>query len=109
MTRFKDFGSPKIEVEPLSFKLHGQTFECVPAIQGMALLDIGKAAASGDNASAAALVTDFFPKVMDAETYARFDKLMHDPKKITKVEVLGEIIGWLMEEYSGRPEEQPGA
>jgi hypothetical protein len=46
---------------------------------------------------------------LPAESYARFDALLEDEKKIVSVETLGEIIGWLIEEYSDRPNPQPEA
>ena len=39
--RFRDFGSgDSVVKEPLSFKLHGEEFNCVPMIQGKFLLDL---------------------------------------------------------------------
>jgi len=50
-------------------------------------------------------VLDFFKKVMPPEEYERFEKLMEDPKRIVKMDVLSEIMSWLIEEYTDRPTE----
>jgi hypothetical protein len=64
--------------------------------------------ASSDVPEAAAkVITSFFKQVLQDESYARFDALLSDKDKIVSVETLGEITGWLMEEYTNRPEEQP--
>jgi hypothetical protein len=41
MPRFKDFGSGAelAPVEPLSFKLHGEEFKCLPRLQGKVFLE----------------------------------------------------------------------
>jgi hypothetical protein len=112
MARFKDFGKGKEDnasAEPISFTLHGENFECLPRLQGKVLLEFVELANS-ENASDSAKVTrTFFKKVLRAESYTRFDALLEDEKKIVSVETLGEIIGWLIEEYSDRPNPQPEA
>lgn len=112
MARFKDFGAGKEDnasKEPISFKLHGEDFHCHSRLQGKTLLEFIELANS-DNASDSAKVTrTFFEKVMNAENYSRFNTLLNDEEKIVTVETLSEIIGWLIEEYSNRPNQQPEA
>jgi hypothetical protein len=111
MARFKDFGKGKddggISTEPLKFALHGEEFECYPRLQGKTLLQFVEEANADDAASSARVTRTFFAKVMKKETYERFDAMLDDPDKIVTVEALGEIIGWLLEEYSSRPNQQP--
>lgn len=112
MARFKDFGKGKetsASAEPISFTLHGENFECLPRLQGKVLLEFVELANS-DNASDSAKVTrTFFKKVLVDDSFTRFDALLEDKDKIVSVETLGEIIGWLLEEYSDRPNQQPEA
>lgn len=109
MTRFKDFGEGgDTSVEPLSFKIKGETFNCVPEIQGKVLLDLAASATSEDPVKQATIITNFFEKVLEDESYTRFNDLLEDKKRIVSVETLAEITAWLMEEYTGRPEGQPG-
>lgn len=111
MARFKDFGKGKDDgsqsSEPLKFALHGEEFECYPRLQGKTLLQFVEQANADDAASSARVTRTFFEKVMNKETYERFDAMLEDPEKIVTVEALGEIIGWLLEEYSSRPNQQP--
>ena len=97
------------DLEPLSFDLGGEEFTCYPAVQGKVILDIMKIAAEGDEDTRGVLmavsVLDFFEKVMPPEEYERLGKLMEDPKRIVELDVMSEIMSWLIEEYSGRPTE----
>jgi len=48
----------------------------------------------------------FFAAVLKPESKVAFDTILSDPEKITTLDTLGEIVAWLMEEYSTRPKEQ---
>jgi len=102
--RFKDFGeSSNVVKEPLSFKLYGEEFNCVPAIQGKVLLDTVKKVDSDKASAAAEIIEDFFRTTLLDESYQRFQRLLSDPDKIVTVETLSEITAWLVGEYSERP------
>lgn len=108
--RFKDFGSRDTSgLEPLGFALEGEQFDCVPEIPGKFLLDLVQDSASEDPATSAAVVTRFFARVLTDESHTRFQALGEDKDRIVTVETLGEIVAWLMEEYTNRPEGQPEA
>lgn len=108
MTRFKDFGSGlSQEVEPLSFKLHDEEFHCVPQMQGQVLLELVSNADSEDPVKSAMLMGDFFKNVLKDESYERFDALLRDKERIVSVDTIAEIISWLMESYTNRPNQQP--
>ena len=106
-TRFKDFGAGDVDETPLSFKLHDEEFHCRPAIQGATLLKMVTEAESDDGATVANVITSFFSKTLMPESYERFDVLINDPDRIVTVETLGEISGWLVEEYTKRPTKEP--
>ena len=106
--RHKSFEVVDIEEsEPLDFDLGGETFVCYPEVQGKTILDVMQVAAEGDEDTRGVMmavsVLDFFVKVMPPEEYERFEKLMEDPKRIVRMEVLSEIMSWLIEEYTDRP------
>ena len=107
MTRFKDFGNggETTPALPISFKLWGEEFHCVTSIQGKLLLEIVSDSASDDPAKSALVMDKFFTAVLKPESKERFDTLLSDPEKITTLDTLGEIVAWLMEEYSNRPKE----
>jgi hypothetical protein len=111
MAKFKDFGVGKEskEVEDVSFKLHGEDFHCVKQIQGKVLLDLIAKSSSDDPSVSAEIMSGFFKNVLTDESYKKFDKLVHDKEKIVHVETLSEIVGWLIGQYSDRPESQPEA
>lgn len=107
-SRFKDFGDGGIVVtEALSFKLHGEEFECRPAIQGKVLLDMVATASSSDQGAATAVIMDFFKSTLTPDSMKKFEDLLNTPDKIVTVETLGEITAWLVEQYSGRPQQGP--
>lgn len=109
MTKYRDFGSGKSagEKEPVTFKLHDEEFSCREQLQGKMLLDLVARAGTEDPAESAKTITLFFEQVLLPESYERFDALLKHPEKIVTVETLGEISGWLVEVYAGRPEKEP--
>lgn len=108
MARFKDFGNggDSGEREPISFKLWGEEFHCVPVIQGKILLEIVSDSTSEDPAKSALVMEKFFTAVLKPESKKAFDAILSDQERITSLETLSEIVGWLMEEYSNRPSER---
>jgi len=104
MARFKDFGITNLEdIEPLSFKIQGEDFECIKQVQGKVLMEIVSMSQDADSSVSLELIEKFFSSVLLDESYARFEELLHDKDKIVSVETLGEITGWLIEQYTERP------
>ena len=108
MTRFKDFGNggDAAQAEPISFKLWGEEFHCVPSIQGKLLLEIVSDSSSDDPSKSALVMEKFFAAVLKPDSKKKFDTVLSDPEQITTLDTLGDIVAWLMEEYSNRPKEQ---
>jgi|AntAceMinimDraft_1070359.scaffolds.fasta_scaffold07509_6 hypothetical protein len=109
MSKFKDFGSSTSieDMEPVSFKLYGEDFHCVKALPGRVLLDIVAKSSSEDAVDQATVINDFFSHVLVEESLVRFDALVVDKEKVVTTETLGEITGWLVEQYTSRPNSQP--
>lgn len=108
MSRFKDFGSGgEVTAEPLVFKLHGEEFTAIPVIQGKVLMDLVSKSQSEDSVEALGVVSTFFGQVLENESLERFNNLLVDKERIVTMETLAEIVSWLIEEYSGRPNQQP--
>lgn len=108
MTRFKDFGSGSSEEKaPISFKIYEEEFHCVTSIQGKTLLDLVKRSQSEDPIEAAMVMNEFFDKVLLDESLERFNALTQDKDRVVSVQTLGEIVAWLISEYTDRPEAQP--
>lgn len=106
-TRFKDFGTPESNQEPLSFALFGETFECRPSLQGKFLLELVSESKSEDPSAAALVMQKFFDTVLTEESLKKFNNLAEDPNRIVSVETLSDITAWLVEEYSARPTRLP--
>jgi hypothetical protein len=107
--RFKDFGKGKDSegMESIFFNLHGQEFEAIPQIQGSVMLNLVAENASEDSGATARVISSFFSKVLTDESYIRFDTLINSKTEIVTVETLSDIVAWLIEEYTSRPEAQP--
>lgn len=102
--RTKDFGSPKDETaEPLVFKLYGEKFTCYPEVQGAKLMRFSKEATSGEQGEVMEALLGFFKTVLYPEDYTRLEDLWEDPERVVPIETIGDIVGWLVEEYTERP------
>ena len=102
--RFKEFGSGGENIStPLSFKIHGEEFFCYPSIQGKTLLDMVSQSMQQDSAMAVEVITTFFEKALKPESKESFNSLINDPERIVTVDALGDIVTWLVEQYSSRP------
>jgi hypothetical protein len=110
MTKFKDFGSGALEEkEPISFKIYEEEFHCVTSIQGKTLLNFVKRSQSEDPLESAAVMEEFFEKVLLDESLERFNALTVDKERVVSVTTLAEIVSWLISEYTDRPNQQPEA
>lgn len=111
MSKFKDFGSGNItsEKETISFKLYDQEFFCLPELQGKVLLGFVASSGEADPAVQAKTIEDFFGYVLTEDSLVDFNSLTTSKDKIVSVETLSEIIAWVVEQYTDRPEEQPEA
>lgn len=103
--RHRDFGKPVLaeEMEPVTFDLYDQTFNCYKQINGISLLRFVKEASAEDGARATQALLDMFARVMPKKEYNRFMELCDDPETIVPVETLSDIIGFLVEVYTDRP------
>ena len=103
-TRIKDFGSPALEnetvFEPVYFKLYGEEYECHGNMQGYKSLQLINKITNNDTAIDGIL--EFFESVLVDESKERFNALANDPSKDVPVELLSDIISYIMEEYTDR-------
>jgi hypothetical protein len=98
---------------PLTFELYDETFEAFPDLQGAVILDFAASMSTSNSkidededgvggAEAANLIVTFFEKALLPDSLQRFNKLIRDPDTIVEAELLAEIVGWLMEQYTSR-------
>lgn len=103
----KQFTTQATRTEPISFELNGEVFQCRPEVPGTLLLEYAAMAGQNDGAVAAKVILDFFQAVMEDEEHARFRKFTDSVDTVVDVATLGDILGWLVEQYSARPTKPP--
>lgn len=105
--RFKDFGSEQVFdtalLEPVMFRIDGQTFRCKPALPGATLLAFVSDADSGSGGRASGAIPRLFSVAMDEPEYERFQTFVTREDRIVPLELLAEISAWLVEVYTERP------
>lgn len=105
--RHRSFGKRKnVETTPLTFDLlDGKySFEAKARLQGAVILDFVEM--SSENEAGAAHLTKFILQALkdDAER-TRFSEVIRsdDPEDVIDIEELGDLVAWLIEEYTSRP------
>lgn len=91
------------DYSPLSFELNGETFNVKPIVQGGYLLKFVSQADSDSGGEASGALFRFFDDVMEPPERIRFQTMLDDPDTIIDIELIGEIVAYLMEEYTARP------
>lgn len=105
--RHREFKAKRKDTPPLEFTLEGVDFHCLPDIPGAVLTDfLGDATSDSPGRSAPALV-NFITDVLVDEDVQPFLDVVHSKETVIEIELLGEIVTWLVEEYSGRPTVPP--
>jgi hypothetical protein len=89
------------KAEPISFTLYGEEFHAYEELQGSVLLGFAAAMGDEDSGSSAKLILDFFETALKPESFESFDKMIHSKETIVPADALAEIVGHLMEKYSG--------
>ena len=100
---------------PIQFRLYSDVYEAASDLPAGTLLDfIGLAdqlggATEADAASKLGLIADLFNKVLLPASAATFRERLRDLEKPIPVAALPDILGWLLETYTGRPlaQQQP--
>jgi hypothetical protein len=108
--RHRSFGKRKtVEAKPVTFGFFDDdnyVFECKPRLQGAVILDFVAASTEDEGAAAAGHMVDLIRKALKDETErTRFDDLIYsdDPELVIEIEELGEVVSYLVEEYTTRP------
>lgn len=99
---FKDFDAARREHvrESVAFALRGHRFECVPVLPALALFEL----ASHGHLGATATIPFLEAIVVDVDGLRDVLESKADP---VDMELLVELVGWLVEEYTGRPTQRP--
>lgn len=100
--------SPKkrAAAQPVEFELLDQKFVAVPKIPGITLLEfIASGDGSDGDGSVAKGILDYLKASMKKDEYKRFHDLVSDPDHEIDIELLSEIVSYLIEQQASRPTE----
>lgn len=95
----------KEALEPIPFELLGESFEAVPKIPGITLLEFIASGEEDSSGSTAKGILDYLRASMKKDDYKRFHKLVSDPENEVEIETLSEIVSYLIGEQASRPTE----
>ena len=101
MTKYRNFGSPAQSDEVVAFELFGEQYKCKAALQGRVLIELVARADADNTAESAAAVLNFFDVVMIEESRDRFNELTQSEDKVVSLDILTEIMEWLVQQYAG--------
>lgn len=94
----------KEALEPIGFELLGEDFEAYPKIAGVTLLEfIASGSDDSNGGSTAQGILDYLKASMKKDEYARFHALVSDPENEIEIDILSEIVSYLIAEQSARP------
>ncbi len=108
MTRSRSFkGGKNInEFEPVEFELNGEKYLCKSAVQGAVLLEFVANADSESGGAAAGALYGFLEDCMPASEYKRLRDYLKRDDVIIDMALIGEIVTWLVQEFTSRPTQQ---
>lgn len=105
MARTKSFsthtGTP---AEPVELVINDKTFHCQETMPGQTMLDFLAGTSSEDPASMAGAVEKIFEEAIVPEEYEEWSTYIRARENNVSLDKLSEMAGWLVEEYSGRPQ-----
>lgn len=91
--------APKAKNEtPLFIELLDKEYEAHSDIPGATILEFAAASESG---SSAGVLMEFLEKAIKPKDFAELKKVLNDPEVSIPVETIGEIVSYLIEQYTG--------
>lgn len=108
MSFIMDFSDPNANKPPIQFTMDGDTFNAAPLCPAGALQDMaamGQMAQSKNIGAMLDKLDSFLTMVLLPESAERFRARMRNPQKPVTQQQLTKLVGWLMQEYTGRPTE----
>lgn len=100
---FSEAGSDDI----LVLEINDQAFKCKSRIPGMVLMRWVSKIDMDDPATAGEAIEVLLRQAIAPDDWDRFDAYVTDARNNVDLKTLGEIIGWLTEQYTGTPTQQP--
>lgn len=94
--------------EAPTFTLHGVTFECVPELSAMTLMNMGRIN-QDDPSSAIDAFYQFCDVCIVPEHKQAFWDALNATDEPVSVDQLAKLVEWLTEQYTGRPTGPPSS
>lgn len=103
--RFRNFGEAvrASDLPPLEFELCGRLYHCAPAMNSKKLMGFVKRADDAGGSSAGDVIHDFIHEVILSEDREAWDALMDSDDYIIDIQLVSDVVSWLIENYSNRP------
>ena len=104
--RRRTFSTKKVEgLEPIVVEIDDKEFHAHPRLPGAVLLEFMQASTE-DGASIAAGMFDFLKNAFPEDEYTKLNETLHDADNVVDEEMIGDIVAYLIEEYTAsRPTE----
>jgi len=102
MTKSKSFTGYQ-KTDDIEFDVNGTTFRCIPMLPGVTLLEFTSTLDEGNPSAMASSVIKLLDTAIVAEQHEEWHAFASDPANGVTMDLLGEIAGYLVEEYVGRP------
>lgn len=99
----RSFDVARVDRDPVTFDLAGQSFTCRPTLAAGALLNLGAATDDRIGARSSRALIGFMTSALIEEDVPRFLALIEDPDVAIPIDTLGEVVEWLAEELVGFP------
>lgn len=91
----------KVAAEPIEFNLLDETIVAYGEVPGIVLLNF--VAKSGkDFSTSSEAILEYLEASMDEENLEKFNRIVNDPENIIELEVLSDIVGYLIETRTER-------
>lgn len=119
MARHRSFTTGNNPSEPVTFDIDGETFTCVDSMPGSVLLEHTRRLTSDDVSVATGELLDMWSDVLDDEPgtdehgnptvseHDRFRTFIDDPARRVDVQLLGQILQYVLGELARRPTDAP--
>jgi hypothetical protein len=94
--------------EVIELDFDGTVFPCKPSIPGVVLLDFIGGIDEDTPATMAVALRDLLFSAVEEDHLEDFKTYISKPENGVDIEALSEAVGYLVEQYSDRPTNQPG-